>query len=72
MPGIDGHQTVSRIRKDMPGVVSVLMSGIHMECTGACGVSVRHCTWLQKPFSPAVAIAAVTNGLSAHELSVIA
>jgi CheY-like chemotaxis protein len=35
MPGIDGHQTVSRIRAAMPGVVAVLMSGFHMECTGA-------------------------------------
>jgi DNA-binding response OmpR family regulator len=57
MPGIDG-QTVSRIRAAMRGVVAV-MSGFHMECTGARCVPNRHCTWLQKPFAPEVAVVAV-------------
>ena len=64
MPGIDGHQTVSRIRAAMPGVVAVLMSGFHMECTGACCVPNRHCTWLQKPFAPEVAVVAVEQSLA--------
>lgn len=64
MPGIDGHQTVSRIRARTPGVVSVLMSGLHMECTGACCVPTRHCTWLQKPFSPRTAVSAVEQSLA--------
>lgn len=64
MPGIDGHQTVSRIRARMPDVVAVLMSGFHLECTGSCCVPTRHCTWLQKPFSPATAVATVAQSLS--------
>jgi DNA-binding NtrC family response regulator len=64
MTGIDGHQTVSRIRAGMPQVVSVLMSGFHMVCTGACCVPTRHCTWLQKPFSPEVAVATVEQSLA--------
>jgi two-component system, chemotaxis family, CheB/CheR fusion protein len=66
MPGIDGHQTVSRIRARTPEVTSVLMSGFHMECTGACCVPTRHCTWLQKPFRPDVAVAAVAQSLAAR------
>jgi CheY-like chemotaxis protein len=42
MTGIDGHQTVSGIRAQTPQVASVLMSGFHMECTGACCVPTRH------------------------------
>ena len=64
MPGIDGHQTVSRIRAQMPAVVAVLMSGFHMACTGDCGVATRHCTWLQKPFRPEIAVAAVAQALA--------
>jgi CheY-like chemotaxis protein len=66
MPGIDGHQTVSKIRQLMPDVVTVLMSGFHMECSGACGLSTRHCTWVQKPFSPRVAVAMVAESLAAR------
>ena len=71
MPGIDGHQTVSRIRERTPGVVSVLMSGFHMECTGACGVATGHCTWLQKPFRPQIAIAAVAEKLAFRDGNLI-
>jgi DNA-binding NtrC family response regulator len=56
MPGMDGHQTVSKIRALMPEVVTALMSGFHMACSGVCGVTPRHCTWLQKPLSPDVAV----------------
>ena len=66
MPGIDGHQTVSRIRAAMPGVVAVLMSGVHMECTGACCVPIRHCTWLQKPFAPEIAVMTVGQSIAAR------
>jgi DNA-binding NtrC family response regulator len=67
MPGIDSHQTVSRIRARMPNVVAVLISGFHMACTRECGVAPRHCTWLQKPFRPAVAITAVRQALTVRE-----
>jgi DNA-binding NtrC family response regulator len=59
MRGIDGHQTVSRIRARAPEVVSVLMSGFHMECSGACGTATRHCIWLNKPFRSEVAVRTV-------------
>ena len=52
MSGLDGHQTISRIRMGTPDIAAVLMSGAHVECTAACCVPVRHCTWLQKPFPP--------------------
>jgi DNA-binding NtrC family response regulator len=71
MPGIDGHQTVSRIRARTPGVVTVLMSGLHMECTGACCVPTRHCTWLQKPFLPAIAVSAVEQSLAVRNSALI-
>ncbi len=67
MPGIDGHQTVSRIRERIPDIVSVLMSGLHLECTGACGLATRHCTWLQKPLLPGIAVSAVAESLAARK-----
>jgi DNA-binding NtrC family response regulator len=71
MTGIDGHQTVSWIRARTPAVASVLMSGFHMECTGACCVATRHCTWLQKPFRPDVAVAAVAKSIAAGNRNAI-
>ncbi|HXS99011.1 MAG TPA: response regulator [Candidatus Limnocylindrales bacterium] len=65
MSGMDGHQTVSRIRMQRPGTVAVLMSGVHIECTGACCVPVQHCTWLQKPFSPKAAVDMIAERLAA-------
>jgi CheY-like chemotaxis protein len=50
MLGIDGHQTVSRIRARTPEIVAVLMSGLHMECTGACCVPTRHRTGSKSHF----------------------
>jgi CheY-like chemotaxis protein len=64
MPGMDGHQTVSRIRARHPHTVAVLMSGFHIACTGACCVEHRHCTWLQKPFLPRDAVNTIKQLLS--------
>jgi len=70
MGGIDGHQTVSSIRARLPEVISVLMSGFHLACTGACQLKTRHCTWLQKPFRPDIAVTTIDR-LLAHDLVLI-
>jgi DNA-binding NtrC family response regulator len=71
MPGIDGHQTVSRIRARTPAVVSVLMSGFHIDCTGSCRVQTRHCMWLQKPFAPRLAVSTVARLLEVQRASLV-
>ena len=63
MSGMDGHGLVQWVSKAQPAIRSLLMSAEELVCHNC--PNTRRCTFLQKPFLPEVAIAAVGEVLRA-------
>lgn len=61
MPGMDGHEFVRWIAKNLPGVPCALMTGFEAECKDC--PFVPPCQLLRKPFQPKEAVALVTRML---------
>ena len=63
MPGMNGHELVRLVATRRPEMRTILMSGFdELQCQ-KCGVPVKACSLLQKPFLPKEAVALVKRVL---------
>ena len=64
MPGMGGRMLVERLRKTLPGIKVIFMSGYTNDAVIRQGVLDAGIEFLQKPFDPSVLAAKIQSALS--------